>query len=241
KTSRIPGFYNMTVAERRQLLQNMAFFSENDAEYLFAKEPLPVETADNMIENVIGTYPLPLGLGLNFLINGKEYAIPMAIEEPSVVASASYMAKIVRSAGGFITEATDRIMIGQIQVVGCADFQAAKEAILQARENLLGRANDAYPSIVNRGGVAGDLEVRVFVDESGRNSAEVRVVYLYLDAGVARGASVINTMVEGVAPEVDWLTGGKVYWRILSTLPVGCLARARCLFPPDKLAGDGFS
>src|SRR5699024_1423111 len=89
KTTRIPSCYNMTVAERRQLLQNMALFSENDAEYLFAKEPWPVETADNMIENVIGTYPLPLGLGLNFLINGKEYAIPMAIEEPSVVASRS--------------------------------------------------------------------------------------------------------------------------------------------------------
>src|SRR5699024_11121443 len=123
----------------------MAFFSENDAEYLYAKEPLPVETADNMIENVIGTYPLPLGLGLNFLINGKEYAIPMAIEEPSVVASASYIAKIVRSAGGFITEATDRIMIGQIQVVGCPDIQEAKDAILNEKEVLIKSANDAYP------------------------------------------------------------------------------------------------
>src|SRR5699024_4241374 len=241
KTSRIPGFYNMTVAERRQLLQNMAFFSENDAEYLFAKEPLPVETADNMIENVIGTYPLPLGLGLTFLINGKEYAIPMAIEEPSVVASASYMAKIVRSAGGFITEATDRIMIGQIQVVGCADFQAAKEAILQARENLLGRANDAYPSLVNRGGGARDLEVRLLNEESGSHYSQMLIVHLYVDTKDAMGANMINTMVEALAPEVERLTGGKVYLRILSNLPDRCLTRARCEIQPDKLAGDGFS
>src|SRR5699024_11139485 len=174
----------------------MVFFSENDVEYLFAKDPLPVETEDNMIENVIGTYPLPLGLGLNFLINGKAYAIPMAIEEPSVVASASYMAKIVRSAGGFITEATDRIMIGQMQVVGCADFQAAKEAILQARENLLGRANDAYPSLVNRGGGARDLEVRLLNEESGSHYSQMLIVHLYVDTRDAMGANIINTMVE---------------------------------------------
>src|SRR5699024_8932630 len=186
-------------------------------------------------------YPLPLGLGLNFLINGKEYAIPMAIEEPSVVASASYMAKIVRSAGGFITEATDRIMIGQIQVVGCADFQAAKEAILQARENLLGRANDAYPSLVNRGGGARDLEVRLLNEESGSHYSQMLIVHLYVDTRDAMGANIINTMVEALAPEVEWLTGGKVYLRILSNLPDGCLARARCVIPTDKLASDGFS
>src|SRR5699024_7073540 len=121
-TSRIPGFYNMDVAERRKILTDMELFTDEETEYLFSKEPLKVETADNMIENVIGTYPLPLGLGLNFLINDKEYAIPMAIEEPSVVASASYIAKMVRNSGGFHAEATDRVMIGQIQVVGCPDI-----------------------------------------------------------------------------------------------------------------------
>src|SRR5699024_12010217 len=122
KTSRIPGFYKMSVDERRELIAEMHAFSGENNKALHAKEALAVETADKMIENVIGTYPLPLGLGLNFLINGDEYAVPMAVEEPSILASASYIAKLVREAGGFKTEATDRIMIGQIQVVGCADY-----------------------------------------------------------------------------------------------------------------------
>src|SRR5699024_2728181 len=161
KTSRIPGFYKMSIHERRELLAKISTLSDDEKEQLFSEETLPIETADKMIENVVGTFSLPLGLGLNFVINDKEYVIPMAIEEPSVVASASYIAKIVRNAGGFKTEASERLMIGQIQVVGCTDFTQAKEAILNEKESLLEQVNAAYPSIVARGGGAEDLEVRI--------------------------------------------------------------------------------
>src|SRR5690625_1009494 len=137
KTSRIPGFYNMTVEERRQLITKMHKLTDEDIKYLYATDSLPIDTADHMIENTIGTFPLPLGLGLNFLINDKEYVVPMAIEEPSVVASASYIAKIVRSTGGFTTESTERVMIGQIQVVGCPDIHAGKKKILKEKDSLI--------------------------------------------------------------------------------------------------------
>src|SRR5690625_3522922 len=140
-TSRIPGFYKMNIQERRDILNEMYAFSEDELAALSSDGSLSTETADKMIENVISTFPLPLGLGLNFLINGKEYTVPMAVEEPSIVASASHIAKIVRSAGGFETAATERLMIGQIQVVGCDDFQQAKEALLNEKEALLEAAN----------------------------------------------------------------------------------------------------
>src|SRR5690625_1954008 len=157
KTSRVPGFYNMSVTERRELIANMHDLSDGEAKDLFSDQALLADTADKMIENVVGTYSLPLGLGLNFLINEKEYVVPMAIEEASVVASASYIAKIVRSAGGFQTEATDQVMIGQIQVVGCSDIPAAKERIMQEKQSLIEEANQAYPSIVARGGGAEEI------------------------------------------------------------------------------------
>src|SRR5699024_8663455 len=130
-TSRIPGFYNMSIEKKKRHIIELLHLEEEEAQLLLGEVSLPEEIADKMIENVIGTFSLPLGLGLNFLINNRDYIIPMAVEEPSIVASASFMAKIVREAGGFKTEATDRVMIGQIQVVGCPDFNEAKEAILR--------------------------------------------------------------------------------------------------------------
>ncbi|SFE18616.1 3-hydroxy-3-methylglutaryl-coenzyme A reductase [Lentibacillus persicus] len=241
ETSRIPGFYNMTVEERRKLLASMDMFTEEDAAYLFSKEPLPIDTANNMIENVIGTFPLPLGMGLNFLINGKEYCIPMAIEEPSVVASASHIAKIVRNNGGFTAEATDRVMTGQIQVVGCADFNEAKAAILNEKAMLLEAANNAYPSLQERGGGAEDLEVRLINEESDSQYGKMLVLHLYVNTCDAMGANMINTMAESLAPVVEELTGGKVYLRILSNYPERCLASARCVIPPELLETGDFS
>lgn len=240
-TSRIPGFYNMSVENRRALLAEKAGFTEEETAYLLSTNPLSLDTADNMIENVVGTYQLPLGLGLNFLINGKEYAVPMAIEEPSVVASASYIAKIIRNAGGFTTEATDRIMIGQIQVVGCADFNQAKEALLREKDMLLEGANAAYPSIVARGGGAQDLEVRILNDDSGSKYGQMLVLHLYIDTCDAMGANIINTMVEALAPVVEDLTKGKVYLRILSNLADRCLARSKCVIPPELLETGSYS
>lgn len=241
KTSRIPGFYKMTIDERRELIAKLHSFSEEELQSLFSKEALSVETADKMIENVIGTYPLPLGLGLNFLINGKEYAVPMAVEEPSILASASYIAKIVRDAGGFITEATERMMIGQIQVVGCPDIYAAKNAIMKEKEAIIKEANDAYPSIVARGGGAKDLEVRILNEESNSKYSQMLVLHIYINTCDAMGANIINTMVESLAPTVEKLTEGKVYLRILSNFTDRCLARAKCVIPAERLASDGFS
>lgn len=241
KTSRIPGFYNLTVEERRELIGKMHLFDEDEKAILFSEEPLPVEVADNMVENVISSYPLPLGLGLNFLINEKEYVVPMVIEEPSVIASASYIAKIVRDAGGFSTEASDRVMIGQIQVVGCPDFHAAKQAVLENKETLIKEANEAYPSIVNRGGGAEDLEVRLLNENVDSKYSQMLILHIYINTCDAMGANIVNTIVESLAPSVEKITKGKVYLRILSNLADRCLAKARCVIPAKLLGSDGFS
>lgn len=241
ETSRIPGFYKHSVEERRELIAHMHQLSAEEKEQLSSAVSLPVETADKMIENVIGTFSLPLGLGLNFLINEKEYVIPMAVEEASVVASASYIAKIVRDAGGFKTEASERIMIGQIQVVGCDDFYAAKQSIEAQKEMLIQKANDAYPSIVARGGGATDLDVRILNEDADSAYSQMLVVHVYVDTRDAMGANIINTMVESLAPTVEELTKGKVHLRILSNLADRCLAKATCVIPPALLASDGFS
>ena len=240
KTSRIPGFYKMSVLERKKMISEIHDLSDKEY-HLFDGNALSVDTANNMIENVVGTYSLPLGLGLNFLINGKDYTIPMAVEEASVVASASYIAKIVRDAGGFITEATDRVMIGQIQVIGSPDLYEAKEAVLKEKESLLQQANEAYPSIVARGGGAKDLEVRILNETADSLYQQMLVVHIYINTCDAMGANMINTMVESLAPTVEKLTKGKVYLRILSNLADHCLSKAKCVIPPHMLGSEGFS
>ncbi|HLR59991.1 MAG TPA: hydroxymethylglutaryl-CoA reductase, degradative [Pseudogracilibacillus sp.] len=239
-TSRIPGFYKMDVKERRQLLDEQLDLTTEKKNTLYSNEALDLEIADKMIENVIGTFQLPLGLGLNFLINDKEYKIPMAVEEPSIIASASYIAKIVRDAGGFKTEATDRVMIGQIQVVGCEDFNLAKKTILEHKIELIRLANEAYPSLQKRGGGAEDLDVRL-INETESVYSQMLVIHLYVNTCDAMGANIINTMVESLAPNVEVLTKGKVYLRILSNYADRSLAKATCEIPTKLLATEGFS
>ena len=241
KSSRIPGFYKKTIEERKELIHSMYPFTEEELATLSAEAPLAQDIADNMIENVVGTFQLPLGLGLNFLINGKEYIIPMAIEEASVVASASHIAKIVRDAGGFTAESTDRVMIGQIQVVGCPDFQQAKTAVLENKDALIKAANEAFPSIVRRGGGAEDLDVRILNEEADSAFGKMLIVHLYVNTVDAMGANLINTMAESIAPLVEKITSGKVYLRILSNLADRSLARARCVIPPHLLKTGDFS
>lgn len=241
KTSRIPGFYNMTVEERRELITNMHQLSDEQQNDLKANESLSIDMADKMIENVIGTYSLPLGLGLNFLINDKEYAVPMAVEEPSVVASASYIAKIVRDAGGFKTESTERVMIGQIQVVGCPDIYAAKNALMEKKDALIEEANAAYPSIVKRGGGAEDIDVRILNENSSSKYDQMLILHVYVNTCDAMGANIINTIVESLAPTVEEITNGSVYLRILSNYADRCLARATCVIPPHLLESEGFT
>jgi len=241
KTSRIAGFYNMPVNDRRMLISKMHQLSEAEEQDLCSLASLPLDKADKMIENVIGTFSLPLGLGLNFLINDKEYTVPMAVEEPSIIASASHIAKIVRNAGGFTTEATDRVMIGQIQVIGCPDFFTAKKDILAHKTDLIEEANAAYPSIVARGGGAKDIDVRVLNEGASTSYSQMLVLHVYIDTCDAMGANIINTMVESLAPTIEQLTKGKVFLRILSNYADRCIARAKCTIPPKLLAVEGFS
>lgn len=239
-TSRIPGFYNMSLEEKKREIIERFQLDEAETQLLLGGDSLPEDVADKMIENVIGTFGLPLGLGLNFLIDDQEYIVPMAVEEPSIVASASYMAKIVREAGGFKTEATDRVMIGQIQVVGCPDFHAAKERILEEKDMLIRAANEAYPSMQARGGGAKDLEVRI-LNEGESKYSQMLVVHLFVDTCDAMGANIINTMAESIAPVVEHLTKGTVYLRILSNYAIHSLAKASCVIPPHLLDTEGFS
>lgn len=239
-SSRIPGFYKMSVEERKRHIIELCGLDEATASRLLDPVSLPEETADKMIENVIGTFSLPLAVGLNFKVNEKDYIIPMAVEEPSIVASASYIAKIVRETGGFKTEATERIMIGQIQVVGCPDFEEAEMAINREKEMLIQAANDAYPSLVARGGGAVDLDVRM-LNEGESDYSRMLIVHVYVNTCDAMGANIINTMAESLAPVVEHLTKGKVYLRILSNYADRCLAKATCTIPAELLASDGFT
>lgn len=241
KSSRISGFYKKTLEERKEIINNMHAFSEDTSEVFSSDAPLSVDIADKMIENVVGTFQLPLGLGLNFLINGKEYKVPMVIEEASVVASASHIAKIVYDAGGFTTESTERVMIGQIQVVGCEDFNKAKEAVLANKDMFMRAADAAFPSIVKRGGGTKDLDVRILNEESNSKFGQMLVMHLYVNTVDAMGANIINTMAEAIAPLVEEVTGGKVYLRILSNLADRSLARAKCVIPTHLLKTGDFS
>lgn len=241
KSSRISGFYKKTVDERRKIINKMHPSAKEEFATVNSSAPLTVDTADKMIENVISTFQLPLGLGLNFLINGEEYIVPMVIEEASVVASASHIAKIVRDAGGFTADASERVMIGQIQVVGCKDFEKAKAAILEQKQVLIQAANDAFPSIVSRGGGAEDLDVRVLNEEADSKYSKMLVVHLYVNTVDAMGANLINTMAESIAPLVEEIADGKVYLRILSNLADRSLARARCVIPPHLLKTGDFT
>lgn len=239
-SSRIPGFYKMSVEERKRHIIELCGLDEATASQLLDPVSLPEETADKMIENVIGTFSLPLAVGLNFKVNEKDYIIPMAVEEPSIVASASYIAKIVRETGGFKTEATERVMIGQIQVVGCPNFEEAEAAIHREKDMLIQAANDAYPSLIARGGGAVDLDVRM-LNEGESEYSRMLIVHVYVNTCDAMGANIINTMVESLAPVVEHLTNGKVYLRILSNYADRCLAKATCTIPVELLASDGYT
>ena len=238
RSSRIPGFYKMSVRERHEALVERGFLTVEDIPSLESGGALGLERADQMIENMIGVLGLPLGVGLNFTINGRDYAVPMAIEEPSVLAAVSHVAKIARASGGFTAGCDSDVMIGQIQVVGCPDVEVAREAVLTARTELLAMANALHPKMQERGGGAKDIEVRI-IDEGGYS--KMVVVHLLIDCRDAMGANLINTMAEGVAPRIEQLTGGKVFLRILSNLADKRLARARCEIPFEDLAWKGFS
>jgi hydroxymethylglutaryl-CoA reductase len=195
---------------------------------------LPLEAADHMIENVVGAFPLPLGIGVNFLIDNRDYLIPMAIEEPSVVAAASYAAKMVREGGGFHTSSTPPVMIGQIQVVDIADADKAKQRVLNAKQEILEKANAQDPVLASVGGGAKDLDAKVISTTVG----PMLIAELHVDCRDAMGANAVNTMAEAVAPTIERITGGRVYLRIISNLATKRLAKAWCTVPKESLGGE---
>jgi hydroxymethylglutaryl-CoA reductase len=235
KTSRLPGFYDLSVEERAARVAEWAELDDTERERLRG-DSLDVARADQMIENVVGTYALPLAIAPNFTINGRDYLVPMAIEEPSVVAAASYMARIVRDAGGFQAGSTEPVMIGQMQVLDVADPWAARFDLLSQKQRLLELANQIDPVVVSLQGGARDVEVRVFTDTP---LGPMLVVHLLYDTRDAMGANTVNTAAEALTPLVEEITGGRVHLRILSNLADRRLARAKCAIPPALLAfGD---
>lgn len=235
KSSRLPGFYRLPIEERIDRLAENFDLTRAEIDHLRSEGALSLAQADKMVENAVGIYSLPIGIALNFLINDKEYIVPMAIEEPSVVASCSFMAKLVRQAGGFVTGSTRRVMIGQIQVVGCPDVREARNRVLADKQRLIAAANALAPNMVARGGGALDVEARLLNEAPLSRYSTMLVLHLLIDTQDAMGANTINTMVEGVAPLVEELTGGKVHLRILSNYTDNCLAWATCRIPPEVL------
>ncbi len=234
KSSEVPGFYRRSIAERREFVREWAGLSEEEARVYDFPPGVDPGVLDRMIENVIGVMPLPLGIATNFTINGKDYLIPMAIEEPSVVAAASNAAKVARAAGGFHAQSTAPVMIGQVQILHVPDPAAARLRILDQKEELLAAANAKDPVLVKFGGGAKDLEVRLLPSPRGL----MLVVHLLVDARDAGGMNAVNTMCEALAPEFARLAGGKAVLRIISNLAVHRLARARATFPAKLLHTD---
>jgi hydroxymethylglutaryl-CoA reductase len=235
--SRIPGFYNLSLEERLAELGRRGDLSAADLAVLSGKAGLAVEQADHMIENVVGLHSLPLGIALNFVVNEREVLVPMVVEEPSIVAGASYMARLVRAGGGFSAQTTPPEMIGQMQVLEVADLPAARLALLAQKDSLLAEAAEIDPVLKRLGGGPRDLEVRIMPESP---VGPFLVVHLIYDVRDAMGANAVNTAVERLAPRVESLTGGRVLLRILSNLADRRLAQARCTIPLAELAFDQF-
>lgn len=214
---------------------DFAGLTEDEARALSGEAGLSVAQADKMVENALGTFAMPLGIATNFLLNGKDYLIPMAIEEPSVVAAASNAAKMAREKGGFKTSSTSPVMIGQVQVTGVKDLQVATSRLESGKQEILKLANAQDPMLLSLGGGARDLEVRVIRTMHGPQI----VVHLHVDVRDAMGANAVNTMAEATAPMIETMTGGKVCLRILSNLAVLRLARAEAVWAKEAIGGEG--
>ncbi len=233
KNSRIQGFYQLDPQQRLERVGAFDGLNTNDLDTLRGGQGvLSLERADKMIENVVGTFELPLGIATNFQINGHDKLIPMVVEEPSIVAGASYAARLARAGGGFWASSTAPIMIGQVQLVHVPAPNFARQVILEQKSRILERANAQSRSLVQLGGGAQELEVHLFADSP---MGPMLVVHLLVDCRDAMGANAINSMCEAIAPMLEEITGGRAYLRILSNLTDRRLARARVVVPPHAL------
>jgi len=234
KSSRIPGFYKLPIDKRLSIVSEFAGLTEEEVSLLRKETNLSLEVGDRMIENVIGTMAYPFAVAVNFLINGKDYIVPMVIEEPSVVAAASNAAKIMRENGGIFATTTGPVMIGQIQVVNVKDPWYKRMLIFEHRDEILELANKQDPVLVKLGGGAKDLEVRVLNTEIG----PMLIIHLIIDVRDAMGANAVNTMCERVSGLIENITGGKVYLRIISNLADKRLVRAWVKIKKESIGGE---
>ena len=237
--SRIPNFYKMPINERLDAVYERGLISKKDYKLLKnQQQQLDINSADKMIENVIGVMGMPIGLGLNFLINDKEYVIPMAVEEPSIVAALSAAAKISRSGGGFKTECTDPILTGQIQVVAIKNLEQARNDLLSRKQEIIDLANSFHPRMVARGGGAIDFSIKTYPMES--FEGEMLVLNINVNTQDAMGANLVNGMCEGIAPLIESITEGKVFLRILSNLTDQSIAKGIMRIPLKCLSKEGY-
>ncbi|HMD79189.1 MAG TPA: hydroxymethylglutaryl-CoA reductase, degradative, partial [Nitrososphaerales archaeon] len=233
-SSDISGFHKLSMKEKLDLIGKMTGLSEEEMKTLANTGGLPADVADRMIENVIGGLTMPLGVATNFKVNGKDYLVPMALEEPSVVAGASKAAKIARAKGGFTVTNTGPLMIGQVQVINVPNPEKAKTSLLERKTDILKRANDQDPVLVSLGGGAKDLNVKVLSSIKG----PMVVAELIVNTGDAMGANAVNTMSEAVAPMIEEVIGGKALLRIISNLADRRLVRATAVFDKEGLGGE---
>ncbi|EGU63211.1 hydroxymethylglutaryl-CoA reductase, degradative [Streptococcus parasanguinis] len=218
--ARLPGFAKLSPTERIEALLKEGLLTWDEAQILKEQKGLPLSIADQLTENVLSTFDLPFSLAPYFLINGRDYVLPMVTEEPSVVAAASFAAKLIQRSGGFTTQVHQRQMIGEIALTDVEDVEVASKRILEDKETLLQLANKAYPSIVKRGGGARDLWVE--------NKGDFLIVYLAVDPKEAMGANMLNTMLEALTDRIQELSGGQALMAILSNLATRSLVSARC-------------
>lgn len=218
--ARLPGFAKLSPTERIEALLKEGLLTWDEAQILKEQKGLPLSIADQLTENVLSTFDLPFSLAPYFLINGRDYVLPMVTEEPSVVAAASFAAKLIQRSGGFTTQVHQRQMIGEIALTDVEDMEVASKRILEDKETLLQLANEAYPSIVKRGGGARDLWVE--------NKGDFLIVYLAVDPKEAMGANMLNTMLEALTDHIQELSGGQALMAILSNLATRSLVSARC-------------
>ena len=235
ENSRLSGFFRLSVSERRQIVADSADLSQQQIDALAAHGELSEDAANNMIENVIGTMSLPVGVATNFVIDGKHYLIPFCLEESSVVAAASNMAKRCLSKGGFTTNNDAPMMIGQLQILQVPDIPMAISAIENSKEDLMKICNDRPSTMIKLGGGCKDIEMKVIETLSG----SMLIMHILVDTRDAMGANAVNTMAELIAPEVEKLSGGRVHLKILSNLAAHRLARVEATFTAEELSDDG--
>ena len=237
--AKFPGFYKLSVGERLKKIHEHGWITEEDLTALRdGHHLLPLNRADKMIENVVGIMGLPMGLGLNFRVNQKDYLVPLVVEEPSIVAALSSAAKIFLQSGGIEATAEESLLIGQIQVVSPPDAEEAKGQILFHKAELIDKLNQLHPNMVERGGGVQDIEVRVF--EQSDDRPLMLIVHILVDTCDAMGANIVNTMCEEIAADIEAMTEGRVFLRILSNLTDRAVVRARVRITIDQLEGKGY-